>query len=453
MPNLPGTIIDLMNPFAPCFYGVSTWTKAQILWMGAILAPSQRTVTAILRVMGLKDEAKYAQYHQVLNRAVWSPLAMAQALLRMLVRTFCTQGQALVFGIDETIERRWGKKIAARGIYRDPVRSSKSHFVKASGLRWISIMLLAHIPWAQRVWALPFMTVLAPSERYYEGRGRRPKTMTERAQQMIFQLRRWLPHQLLVIVADSTYAALELLAACQGLSEPATVITRLRMDAALYEPAPPYPGKGRPRKKGRRLPTPQQVLNSPQTRWTTVHLRWYDGQIRQMELTSATAVWFHAGKPAVPIRWVLIRDPQKEYDTICLLCTNQLVTPTLITQWFVLRWQVEVTFEEGRRHLGVETQRQWSDKAIARTTPLLLGLFSWITLAAHALHLSAHPILARQSAWYSKPLPTFSDALALVRHRLWIAFPTFLTSGEDLDIVNIPRSLFLSLVDTLCYAT
>lgn len=453
MPNLPSIIINLMDPFAPCFYGVSTWAKAQMLWIGAIMAPAQRAVAAILRVIGLKDDGKYAQYHQVLNRAVWSPLALAETLLRVLVGTFCQKGQALVFGIDETIERRWGEKIAARGIYRDAVRSSKSHLVKASGLRWISIMLLAHIPWAHRVWALPFMTVLAPSERYYEARGRRPKTMTERAQQMIFQLRRWLPHQLLVIVADSTYAALELLAACQGLSEPATVITRLRMDAALYEPAPPYPGRGRPRKKGKRLSTPQQVLDSSQTCWTSVNLCWYDGQIRQMELASDTAVWFHTGKPAVPIRWVLIRDPQDEYDTICLLCTDQSVASSQIAEWFVLRWQVEVTFEEARRHLGVETQRQWSDKAIARTPPLLLGLFSWITLAAHALHLSGHPILARQSAWYSKPLPTFSDALALVRHQLWMALPTFRISGVDPDIVNIPRSLFLSLVDTLCYAT
>jgi hypothetical protein len=453
MLNLPHIMINLMNPFAPCFYGVSTWAKAQVLCIGAILAPARRTVTAVLRVMGLKDEMKYAQYHQVLSRAVWSPMELARKLLKELVRAFCAKGQTLVFGIDETIERRWGKKIAARGIYRDPVRSSKSHFVKASGLRWISMMLLTHIPWAQRVWALPFMTVPAPSERYYGERGRKPKTITERAQQMIGQLRRWLPAQTIVMVGDSTYAALELLAACQALLEPVIFITRLRLDAALYEPAPPYAGRGRPRKKGKRLPSPQQVLDSPDTPWTTVELLWYDGQRYTMEMTSGTAIWFHAGKPPVPIRWVLLRDPLGEYDTICLLSTDPDVSPQQIAEWFVMRWQVEVTLEESRRHLGVETQRQWSDKAIARTTPVLLGLFSWITLAAHALHLSGHPVPARQSAWYSKPLPTFSDALALVRQLLWSTWPTFLTSGEDPDIVKIPRSLFLSLVDTLCYLT
>src|SRR3990172_3462405 len=197
MLNLPPIIIDLMDPFAPCFYGVTTWMKAQVLLIGAILTPGKRVVTEALRVMGLGESRQFAQYHQVLSRAVWSPLALAQVLLRLLVMSFVPADQPLVFGIDPTIERRWGPRIAARGIYRDAVRSSDSHFVKTSGLRWVSLMLLATIPWAQRVWALPVMTVLAPSERYYQQRGRVPKTLLERSVQMLKVLRRWLPaHEL-----------------------------------------------------------------------------------------------------------------------------------------------------------------------------------------------------------------------------------------------------------------
>jgi hypothetical protein len=349
--------MTVLIPFAPLFQA-KTWRKVLVLLIGTILAPGKRTVTAALRVMGLGDEANYAKYHHVLNRAAWSPLGVAECLLRLLMKAFGPEDQPLVFGMDETIERRWGRQIAARGIYRDPVRSSESHFVKASGLRWVSVMLLASIPWAQRVWALPVMTALAPSERYYEARGRRPKTLTERAQQMIFQLRRWLPQRAIVIVGDSSYAALDLLAACQALAEPVTFVTRLRLDAALYEPAPPYSGMGRPRRKGQRLPTPRQVLDSPKTLWMTVDVRWYDRQTRTMEIASGTAVWFHFGKPAIPIRWVLIRDPEGEYETVCLLCTDQDVIPLQIAEWFVMRWQLEVTFEDTRRHLGVETQRQ-----------------------------------------------------------------------------------------------
>ena len=387
MLNLPPEIMTVLMPFAPLFHA-KTWQKVPILLVGTILTPGKRTVTAALRMMGLKDEGKFSLFHQILNRAVWSPLAVGKCLLDLLITLIYPTDEPLVFGIDETIERRWGEKIATRGIYRDPVRSSKSHFVKVSGLRWISLMLLTPIPWAQRIWALPVMTAIAPSERYYETRGRKPKTLTERAQQMMKQLRRWVPTRTLVIVGDNSYAALDLLAACQTLSEPVTFVTRLRMDAALYEPAPPYPGMGRPRRKGARLPTPQTYLEAPDTVWTTVKVRWYDGQVREMELASATAVWFHYGKPVVSIRWVLVRDPLGEYETVCLLCTDPTVAPLQIVEWFVLRWQVEVTYEEARRHLGIETQRQWSDKAIARTTPALLGLFAWITLVAHVFHLS-----------------------------------------------------------------
>ena len=356
MLNLPPIVIDWIEPFAPCFYGVSTWMKAQILLIGAILTPGKRVVSEALRVLGLSQSAKFAQYHQVLNRAVWSPLELAQVLLKLLVKTFTESGDVLVFGIDPTIERRWGRKIAARGIYRDPVRSSDSHFVKASGLRWISLMLLTSIPWAQRIWALSVMTVLAPSERYYQARGRRPQTLLKRSTQMLKLLRRWLPERALVVVGDSAYAALDFLSIMQHLK--LTFVTRLRMDAALYEPAPPYSGKGRPRKKGQRLPTLAQVLQDANTVWTTLSLSWYDGQVRDMQMTSACAVWFHVGKAPLPIRWVLVRDPQGDYAPVGLLCTDATAEPLSIVTWFVQRWQLEVTFEAARRHLGVETQRQ-----------------------------------------------------------------------------------------------
>jgi hypothetical protein len=452
MLNLPWTIINLLNPFAPVFYGETTWEKAKTLLIGAILAPGKRTVSAVLRVMGLDKEANYAGYHHVLNRAVWSSLEASAVLLKLLLHYLGQGSGPLVFGIDETIERRWGPKIAARGIYRDAVRSSKSHFVKASGLRWVSLMWLTAIPWAQRVWALPVLTALAPSERYYEASPRQPKKLADWARQMICQVRRWLPEQELIVVGDGSYAVLDLLHACQSLPNPVTLITRLRLDAALYEPAPPPTGKkGRPRKKGQRLPTLQQILDHPDTIWQAVSLNWHDGQTRQMEITSHTAVWYHNGKPPVPVRWVLLRDPLGEYDPLAVLSTTLSYSPTQIAEWFVQRWQVEVTFEEARAHLGVETQRQWSDKAIARTTPALLGLFSWVTLAAHVLQ-SDQPLLVRQAAWYHKSLPTFSDALASVRCYLWPQAHIFCMSPAPPDIVKLPRSFVFRLVDTLCYA-
>lgn len=450
MLSLPGWMITILTEFAPMIYGQSTWYKVEILVVGAILATGQRTVSAVLQVMGLAHERNYAMYHHVLNRAVWSSLEGSAILLRLLLRTFGTGG-VLVFGVDETIERRRGDKIAAKGIYRDGVRSSKSHFVKVSGLRWVCLMWLTNIPFAQRIWALPFLTALAPSERYYVQQGRKPKKITDWARQLVFQLRRWLPEQDLVIVGDSTYAALEFLHACASLKRPVTVITRLRLDAALYEPAPSYSGKGRPRKKGKRLPTPQQRIDSPETAWTRLKLPWYGQGERDIEISTATATWFHNGLPAVPIRFVLIRDVLGKFEPQALLCTDLNLTPELILAFFMRRWQMEPTFRHVREHLGVETQRQWSHKAITRTTPVLMGLFSLVTLLANSL-LKHHDLPVRSTAWYSKPLPTFSDALALVRSRLWSHF-TFQMSADQPDMVKVPRALMQHFNDLLCYAT
>jgi hypothetical protein len=450
MPILPATLLALLEPFRPIFHQ-STWRKVQVLVVGAILAPGKRTVTSALRAVGLADEPDFSKYHQVLNRAVWSSRCASQVLLNLLLEVLAQGCGPFVFGIDETLERRWGRNIQARGIYRDAVRASGSHFVKSSGLRWISLMWLTQIPWAQRIWALPFLTVLAPSERYYQAKRRRYKKLTDWARQMIYQLRRWLPTRELVVVGDSSYAVLDFLHACQQLTHPVTIVTRLRLDAALYEPAPPYSGQGRPRKKGRRLPTLATLLKATTTQWIAQTVPWYQGTQRHLETASATAVWYHTGKPPVPIRWVLIRDPQRHYESIALLCTNLTYTPEQIVAWFVRRWSMEVTFEEARAHLGVESQRQWSDLAILRTTPTLLGLFSWITLTAHSLF-QTHPPSTQPAAWYQKPLPTFADAVAAVRQLLWFHPLTFCMSPSPPDIVKVPRPLFDRLVNSLCYA-
>lgn len=447
--DLPGKIIQVLRPFEGVF-SKHVWEWAKVLLIGAILAPGERTVAAILRVMGLQAEKQFQNYHRVLNRASWSSRAVSRLLLLLLVQVFVPATDPVVVGIDETIERRRGGKIAARGIYRDPVRSSKEFFVKTSGLRWISMMVLTPIPWAKRVWALPFLTVLAPSQRYHEQHGKRHKTLTDWARQMIRQLHRWLPERRLIIVTDGGYAVVEFLASmfCLPL---VSIVTRLRLDAALYDPAPQREAgkKGRPAVKGKRQPTLAKRLTDPQTVWQTCTVCWYGGIIRPVELATGTALWYHPGVPPVPIRWVLIRDPQGKFASQAVLCTDQNADPTQILHWFVMRWPVEVTFHEVRTHLGVETQRQWSDLAILRTTPALLGLFSLVTIFAHQL-LEGRPFPVRQAAWYSKALPTFSDTLAFVRQHLWSSH-FFCRSSSTHDVIEIPRALFDRLVDTLAF--
>src|SRR5215207_269221 len=208
MPSLPSRFAAVILTFAPLFLQQRTWDHAGMLLIGAILAPGQRTVTSLLRIMGLSGERRFVNYHRVLNRAVWSSRAASRLLLGLLITTLMPAGP-VVLGLDDTIERRRGKRISAKGIYRDPVRSSKAFFVKTSGLRWLSLMLLAPVPWAGRVWALPFLTALAPSERCCSACGRRHKTLTDWARQVALQARRWLPGRELVLIGDSAFAALE----------------------------------------------------------------------------------------------------------------------------------------------------------------------------------------------------------------------------------------------------
>ncbi len=295
------------------------------------------------------------------------------------------------------------------------------------------------------------LTTLAPSERYYSTEKRGAKTLLDWARQQAFQLRRWLPDRPLVLVGDGAFAALDFLEQLRTAS--IVCITRLRLDARLYEPAPPRSrGRaGRPPIKGLRLPSLQQRLADPKTRWSKRTLQhWYGGSQRRIEFCSGTAIWYHGGLPPARIRWVLIRDPEKRFDPIALLSTDPVSTPLDIITFYVRRWQVEVTYEESRAHLGVETQRQWSDKAIARSTPLLLALFSIVTLMASRL--ATHnrlPIL--QASWYQKLNPTFSDALAVVRKHLW-SNPDFFMSPSKTNGAKSPPDLLEYFSRALCYA-
>jgi len=448
--TLPADLIALFAHFAPLFTR-PVWSHVQMLLVGAILAIGKRTVSSCLRVMGKSSEKHFQNYHRVLNRDRWSALEASRLLLNLLVSTFVPAGE-LVFGLDDTIERRRGKQIEARGIYRDPVRSSHSHFVKASGLRWLCCMFLPEIPWANSVWGLPFLTVLCPSQRYYAQKQRRHQKLTDRAWQMIQLVGRWLPKRELVFVADSSFAVLDLLYRISLLPQ-VSLITRLRIDAQLYEPAPKrVPGQmGRPRLKGKRCPSLETVLADPKTPWKKLTINsWYGNGEREVELHSQIALWYKAGHSPVPIRWVLIKDPLGKFEPQALLSTNLNHTPKKILTYFIRRWRVEVTFEETRTHLGIETQRQWNHKAIARTTPVLMGLFSFVTLAANTL-IKKVDSPVRKAAWYKKTTPTFADAIAMVRNCLW-KHCHFSTSPNNTEVVKIPRSLLERLTDTICYA-
>ena len=308
-----------------CAFGARTWRRILVLAAGTLLARGPRTVASALRAVGLGTTRGFCAYHRVLSRRRWSGRAASRALLTQMLRVFVPPGAPVVVGLDETLERRWGRRIAARGIHRDPVRSSHGHFAEASGLRWFSVMLLAPVPWAARAWALPFLTALVPSERYARERRARHKKLTDWARQALLQLARWLPGRRIVAVADRSYAAPELL---HAVRRQVCIVVRPRLDARLFDPPPPRTPRtiGRPRVVGPRQPTLLQRLSRADTAWHRLEIAgWYGGRGRIVEVASGTAVWHHTGLPAVPLRWVLVRDPAGAFDPQALLCTDSSV--------------------------------------------------------------------------------------------------------------------------------
>ena len=445
---LPERFLFRLAGFADLFTR-PTWSNVLVLLVGVILAPGRRTVSTALRILGREGDPDFCTFHRILNRAAWSSRAVARQLLIVLVNALAPPDAPIVIGLDDTIERRWGAKISARGIYRDPVRSSKGHFVKASGLRWLSAMLLVKAPWADRIMALPFLTLLAPSKRFYADKARAPKTLLDWARQAALQIHRWLPDRTIVLVADSAFAAIEFLAAVRNH---VCVVTRLRLDANLFDfPPQQRKGRGRPPIKGKPLKKLSAFIKDRKVVWRRYRVSlWYGRTDRLVEIASGTALWHRSGVPPVPIRWLLVRDPEGEFEPQAFLATDIKARPCDILAWFVSRWQVEVTFAEVRAHLGVETQRQWSDKAILRTTPALLGLFSIVTLWANDLAKS-RKLKPKTAAWYPKAVLTFSDAIAAVRREIWRHQISFM-SRPSRDRVEIPRHIWQRMENALVHA-
>lgn len=452
MLTMPPEIMVVLNPFLPVL-SERIWDWARVLLVGAILAPRQRTVTAILRIMGLSGERQFQNYHRVLNRAHWSSLRASQILLGLLVTTLVAVGAPVLVAADDTLERRRGKHIAAKGHFRDPVLSSEKQSVASEGLRWVSMMLLVNVPWSRRAWALPFLTVLAPHEKTNRALGKRHKTVIEWVVQMITQVRRWLPQRRLILITDGGLIAVKLGLRCTRFANPVTFVSRLHLNIRLFDlPLPRQAGqRGQAPRVGLRQPTLQARLDDPHTRWTRQTVNWYGGKPRRVEWASGTALWHTPSEPTpLSIRWVLVRDPHGKFKA-AFCCTDLTMPAQQVIAWYVLRWNVEVTFEESRAHLGVETQRQWSTLAIERTTPLLLGLFSLVVLLAHHLTLNHHSIPTRVTAWYTKPEATFSDVLALARRYLWHHLK-FTNPLQKTRLVEFSASALDVLVETLCYA-
>lgn len=445
--SLPAAIIAVLLNFESCFTQ-PTWHKALILLVGTFIARGRRTVTSALRLTGRSNDPNFSRFHHVLNRAHWIPLALSRRLLLLLVATFVPADAPVEIVVDETLERRCGPMITKRGHYRDPLLSGKGLNVANSGLRWIVFALVVHVPWTERYWALPFLATCATPPQLDAKRAHAHRTVPDIAGLLLRRIRSWLPERQSKLLGDNTYGSIEL-----GLlahDEKIALISPIRRDANLFAPAPERQAgqRGAPRVKGAALPKLSSMLLDPQTEWTRIALPWYDGRLRQLDYCSGEALWYHSGKRPLPLRWVLTRDPSGQHEPKAYRCTDLAQEPQRIISDYIKRWPLEVTIEESRAHLGIETQRQWSDKAIERSTPALLSMYSLVALFAQALHPDGKIPLAG-AAWYSKHQATFSDVLMAVRRAIWGNFD-YCTAAENPEMQLIPKADLARLAYAVC---
>lgn len=451
--DYPPELIAILSHFAILF-SAPTWNKGKLLFIGALLCPRQRTVAAILRVMGRRNRSDYENYHRVLNRAKWSAFSAGKILLGLLVRLGLSPVPGyLIFALDETVERRQGKKIKAKGCYRDAVRSSDSCVIKCFGLKWVCATMLVQLPWCKRPWALPYLTVLAHSKKANLESGKKHRTCVDIAGQIVLSTARWLrllgTSGQVVFLGDGGYAAVKFMQIC--IRANAILVCRFRLDAALYNrpPIQPKGKRGRKPKTGKKQQSLKQIAASVDTEWITQTVSWYGGISKEVEYVSGESLWCKQGNPPVPLRWVLIRIP--ETGRVEAICSTDLeLAPTAIIGMFVMRWNIEVLFEEVRRHLGVETQRQWSDLAIERTTPCLFALFSIATLYGIRLWEDGK-LQAKGAAWYKKSHITFSDVLATVRGEI-LGKPNYVASESTKDTTKFRDQIIDALIRELASA-
>lgn len=427
-------IISVLSAFAPLFTR-PTWKNINTLFIGAILCRGARRISSILRVMGLSEINNFSKYHRVLSRARWNGLAASKILFGLLIQLL-PKSWPIIIAVDETLERRRGKKIKAKGAYRDAVASSQSRVVISFGLKWECMVLIVPLPWSKRPWALPFMTILSPSKKADEAAGKRHKTSIDWTIQMMQCVSRWLNRAAWILLGDGAYACMALAKACIKCG--VTLVSRLRLDAQLYElPEPKIKGKkGRNRVKGKRIQL-KELLTDPNQVWQNLTVKWYGGEQRVIECSTFECLWYHAGELPIKLRIVLVKTPGGKNEAEVFFSTELSHSPTQIIELFVLRWNIEVTFEEVRAHLGVETQRQWSDKAIQRSTPLLMGLYSLLTLIALQMNETKRLLVQNAASWYDKKDElTFVDIIVAVRRSVWTVrcFSKFENHGDLLKI-------------------
>jgi hypothetical protein len=434
MNTIANQALPLLSLFRPVFTA-ATFLRAQLLAVAAILTQGRRTLANLLRTVADLTQGDSSSYHRVLSLAQWSALSLASILTRFILQHFWPQGRIRLVG-DDTVTEHPGRKVYGKARHRDPVRSSHSYTAWRWGHKWVVLAVLVQFPYASRPWALPVLVTLYRSPEDNRKRGRPHKTPAQLLQRLLRVLLRWFPDRQFILAGDQGYGSHEMAMMGQSTRGRLTLVSKFYPDASLYEPPPAYSGHGRPRVKGNKRPTPQEVVaTAPRTR---LKVAWYGGGRRDVEVVSGTGHWYQAGKGLVEVRWVYVHDLTGTHRDEYFYGTDVGMTAQQIIEEYTGRWNVETTFEESRAYLGLESTRGRCEKTVQRAEPCLLGLYSVVALLYWLL-----PVQEQEQGvveWEGKKSVTFSDAITAVRRWLWADW-VFATGGHDRAFGKLPQQL------------
>ena len=417
MSNLPPTVRVVFRAWAGEF-AQSVWPRFQVLVFAAILCVGRHTVCRLLRVAGALALGHWSSYHRVLSRRRWSSWRLARTLAEQVLVRFAPRGVVSISG-DDTVTQHPGKKVHGKARHRDAVRSTHSYTAWRYGHKWVVLAIQVQLPGLSRPWALPVLCALYRSAEDNKRLGRRHKTPSELMRQLLCVILRWFPQRQFAFVGDGGYGT-HALARFVARQPRLTLVSKFYKDANLYNlPPRRRPGaNGRPRLKGRKRPSPQEVVAKTKRR-QPLRLSWYGGGTRRVAVVSGTAQWYKGGEGLVAIRWVFVEDLSGTHRDEYFFTTDVSLTPKQIVEAYTGRWAIEVMFAEVREHLGLESTRGWTAQTILRAEPCLFGLYTLVALWFADLPKSANG--TPNLAWVAraKPAITFSDAIALVRQQIW----------------------------------
>lgn len=396
-----------------------TFLRIVVLALATILTIGSRTVCNLLRTLGVLAPGHETSYQRVFSKRCWSPWRLARCLAGWVFDHLVPDGPVFLAG-DDTVDEHPGDKVFGKGCHRDPVRSTHSYTAFRWGHKWVVLSVLVRFPFTRRQWALPLLVALYHSEKDDAQAGRKHKTPQQLMRGLCCLLLHWFPHRRFVLAADGDYASHELARFSSRQRGRLSLISKFYPDARLYEPPAAVEGKkgpGRPRVKGAKLPTPQEVVaDAKRTRLRKV--AWYGGGVREVEVVSGTGHWYKAGRGLVFVRWVFVHDLTGTHRDEYFVTTDVKMTARQVIETYVARWNEETTFQEMRSYIGLETTRGWKEKTVLRVAPCLFGVYTLV--ACLYSQLPQRYTRERAVLWRGKTDVTFSDAITAVRRWLWL---------------------------------